>query len=90
MLPLVGSTMVPPGTNSPSRSAASIMAERDAVLGRAAGIEQLELGHERALEVPGGSVQPDHGGVADELDQRVGDVHGRARVGDAPDLHAGQ
>ena len=34
--------------------------ERDAVLRRAARVEHLELGDERALEVAGGAVQPDH------------------------------
>ena len=83
MFPEVGSTIVPPGFSRPSRSAASIIATATAVLDAAARIRRLELGDERALHTLGAAHarQTDERGSADEVEDRVGRVDRRQRVG---------
>ncbi len=48
VLPDVGSTMVPPGLRSPSRSAASIIGECRAVLDAATRVEEFQFGQQLA------------------------------------------
>ena len=72
MLPLVGSTMVPPGLSRPVALGGLDHAQGDAVFDRAAGVEVLDLGEHRArhARVLDDGAELDEGGVADE----VGDV----------------
>ncbi len=62
--------------------------QRRAVLDAAARVEIFELGQQVARQVPAQSVEADHRRVAEQVDQRVGDVHRRAPIGDRVDFHA--
>ena len=80
MLPDVGSMSVPPGRRLPSFSAASIEPQRDAVLDRAARVEQLELGDDLRLEPGGDAAQAHQRRLADRVQDRVSDVGLQRRV----------
>ena len=58
------------------------------VFGAAAGVEELELGEQLAGQVPADAVHANQRRVADEVDERVGGLDGRAGVGDRRDLDA--
>ena len=82
MLPDVGSTIVPPGCSRPSRSAASTIAIATRSFTLPPGFVGLDLGQQRAPQVLGLAqpAQPDERRVADEIEDRVGDVHRLADV----------
>ena len=73
MLPLVGSTMVPPGPSFPSRSAASIMICAMRSFTEPPGIQVLELGVDGAGDALGDLREPDQRRVAHEFRERIDD-----------------
>ena len=77
MLPDVGSTIVPPGFSRPSRSAASIIAIATRSFTLPPGFDRLDLGEQRALQAFGLAqpAQAHERRVADEVEDRVGEVH---------------
>ena len=60
--------------------------ERGAVLDAASGVQELQLGQHLAGKVPSDPVETDEGGVADQVQQRVGRLDRRTRIGDRTDL----
>ena len=71
VLPLVGSISVSPGLMRPSFSASSTIAQADAVLDRAAGVEELALRVQVALEMCADAVELDEGRAADGVEDGV-------------------
>ena len=63
---------------------------RGPVLDAPARVEELELGDERAGQVPADAVEAHHRGVADEVEERVGHLHRRPAVGERHDLDPGE
>ena len=53
-------------------------------------VEELELPDQGAWEVSAHPVETDHGGVADQVEERVGDFHRRPTIGEGHDLYAEQ
>ena len=90
VLPEVPSTMVDPGLRRPSRSAALDHRRSRPVLDAPTRVEELELPDQGAGEVPAHPVETDHGGVADQVEERVGDFHRRPTIGEGHDLDAEQ
>ena len=82
MLPDVGSTIVPPGFSRPSRLGRVDHGDGQAVLDAAAGVRDLDLGEQVALQALGLDQprQPHERRVADQIEDRVGDVHRRGRI----------
>ena len=78
VLPEVPSTIVEPGREAGPLGRLDHGRGR-AVLHAPAGVEDLELGDERAGKVPADPVEAHHRGVADEVEERVGDLHLRPR-----------
>ena len=70
VLPLVGSTIVPPGSSSPGPLGRLDHAERDAVFDAAPRIERLELRHDARGARRDDTLQLDDWGVADQLERR--------------------
>ena len=60
-----------------------------AVLHAAARVEVLELGQEMAGQVPTDAVHAHQRGVAEQIDERVGGLHGPAPIADRADADAG-
>ena len=75
VLPLVGSTIVPPGCSSPLCLGRLDHAQGDAVLHRPAGVEVLDLRQDGGLDALGDAVELHQRGVADEADHRVVELH---------------
>jgi hypothetical protein len=50
--------------------------QRDPVLHAAAGIEVLDLCQDQRFDLPGHRVQPDQRGIADQIDDVLGVLHG--------------
>ena len=71
VLPLVGSISVSPGRMRPSRSAASTIDVADAVLQRAARVEELALRIQRAVQVRAHAVEPHERRAPDGLEDGV-------------------
>ncbi len=69
VLPEVGSTIVPPLVNSPSRSAASIMAMAGRSLTLPPGLRNSSLANSCAERSRADAVQPDEGRVPDQIEQ---------------------
>ena len=89
VLPDVGSTIVPPGLQPAVRLRRLDHGEGRPVLHAAARVEVLELGQEMAGQVPTDAVHAHQRGVADQIDERVGGLHGPAPIADRADAHAG-
>ena len=77
MLPLVGSTIVPPGASAPERSAASIIPSAMRSFTEPPGFRYSTFASTSAVGAVDHVVQPHERGVADELEDRVGDLHVR-------------
>ena len=69
MLPEVGSTIVPPGSELPLPLGRLDHRHPDPVLVRAARVQVLELREQRRLHVAGDPVEPDDRRLADEVEQ---------------------
>ena len=69
MLPDVGSTIVPPGCRSPSRSAASIIAIAGRSFTEPPGLNSSTLAIRSHCELGADATQPHHRRVADEVEQ---------------------
>ena len=76
MLPDVGSTIVPPGSQQAVALGGVDHGDRDPVLHAAARVDELDLGEEVALEVAPDPAEPHQWGVAHQVEQRVRHVHG--------------
>ena len=68
VLPLVGSTIVPPGCSAPGRLGVVDHPQRDPVLHRAARVQVLDLGQHGRRDVAGHRAKPDEGGTTDQVD----------------------
>ena len=75
MLPLVGSTIVPPGLSVAGRLGGVDHPLGDPVLHRAARVEVLDLGEHLGARAVDHLVESHERRVADQLDDRVGDLH---------------
>ena len=75
VLPEVPSTIVEPGPSSPSRSAASIMAAAGRSFTLPPGLRISSLATSGQGRSRPDAVEADQRGVADEVEERVGDVH---------------
>ena len=69
MLPEVGSTIVPPGPSLPVALGGLDHAQADPVLVRAARVQVLELGEQRAAELRAELLEPDDRRPADEVEE---------------------
>ena len=77
VLPEVGSMIVPPGLQAAVALRGLDHADRDAVLDRAAGVEDLELRDDLGLQAGADAGQPDERRVPDRVEDRVLDLgHG--------------
>ena len=76
VLPLVASTIVPPGLSWPERLGGVDHRDADAVLDAVGRVVELQLGRDRGAGALADPVEPDQGGVADELGDVVVDAHG--------------
>ena len=56
-------------------------ADTDAVLDRAAGVEHLQLGHDRRADPFGHAVEPDQGGMPECVDDVLADIARRGNGG---------
>ena len=88
MLPDVGSTIVPPGFSKPVAFGRVDHRDRDAVLDAAARIRRLELGDQRAPHAFGAARRGagERAECARQVEDRVGRVDRRQRVGHTPTL----
>ena len=75
MLPLVGSTIVPPGRQESVALSGVDDIAGDAVFGRPARIEVLDFREHRGADAVSDVVQADEGGVAYEIGNAVGVSH---------------
>ena len=64
--------------------------DTDAILHAATGLEQLELRDQVAGQLAADAIQPYERRVADQIDQRSGDVHRRAGIAERTDVDAGR
>ena len=90
VLPLVGSTIVPPGRSSPDCSAASIIRSAIRSFTDPPGLRYSTLASTSGRQAGGHRGQLDQRGVADQLDHRPGVLHlHRVRMADLPAPGAG-
>jgi len=74
--------MVPPGLTRHRRSAASTMVSAGRSLMLPPGVQEFQLGQQLARKVPPDPVEPDEGGVADQIHSESADWIRRAQIAD--------